>query len=699
MALATLSIDLVAKLASLESGMDKAGRIAEAQAARMQKAFGGLQSVAANIGAGFIAGLAGSQVLASFRATIDGLDALNDAADATGSSIEKLSGLEEIALSTGATLDVVTSSVVKLNQVLNSATPDSSQAAALKAIGLSASELRRLDPSDALLKVAQALAGYADDGDKARLIQELLGKSARELAPFLKDLADRGQIVATVTTEQAAAAERLNKQIATWDANANTLARTLASAVLPELNKMLVLVTELSRGPGLGAAMLEILKGNSVTSAQGGLDLYSKKVAEIDEQIRKLREDKRPLVAANSQGEIAALEARRAKLTGFADAYRNVLNAGSAGAGRGVATGLPERASVGGLPDKVKDKKGKETPPAEVGDLDKYLAKLYEARDAALDLTEVQKAERAIASAGAQGFSEETRRKILAMAEEADSVREITSQRKLEREAMQEIEKSAADSAERLAALRGNSDVGRQAAELDDLLFLYKAYTEGRIKSELEYQQMVDGVLARNKKNTEELTDYAKELGLTFASAFEDAVLEAEKLSDVLKGLLQDILRIVTRKSVTEPLANKLGEILNPSTKGGGGGLGGLFGGAIDWLKGILPFDGGGSTGNGPRSGGLDGKGGFLAMLHPQESVLDHYRGQGVQTYAQPGKVVVHNYAGVQVETRQQRNDEGGIDTVVMLRQLQAAFASDIDSRSGPVYRSMSRQFAMQGAR
>jgi hypothetical protein len=39
-------------------------------------------------------------------------------------------------------------------------------------------------------------------------------------------------------------------------------------------------------------------------------------------------------------------------------------------------------------------------------------------------------------------------------------------------------------------------------------------------------------------------------------------------------------------------------------------------------------FDGGGSTGMGPRSGGLDGKGGFMAMLHPKETVLDHTKGQ-----------------------------------------------------------------------
>lgn len=40
-------------------------------------------------------------------------------------------------------------------------------------------------------------------------------------------------------------------------------------------------------------------------------------------------------------------------------------------------------------------------------------------------------------------------------------------------------------------------------------------------------------------------------------------------------------------------------------------------------------FEGGGYTGNGARSGGMDGKGGFLAMLHPQETVTDHAQGQG----------------------------------------------------------------------
>lgn len=40
-------------------------------------------------------------------------------------------------------------------------------------------------------------------------------------------------------------------------------------------------------------------------------------------------------------------------------------------------------------------------------------------------------------------------------------------------------------------------------------------------------------------------------------------------------------------------------------------------------------FDGGGFTGLGSRSGGMDGKGGFPAILHPNETVVDHTKGQG----------------------------------------------------------------------
>ena len=40
-------------------------------------------------------------------------------------------------------------------------------------------------------------------------------------------------------------------------------------------------------------------------------------------------------------------------------------------------------------------------------------------------------------------------------------------------------------------------------------------------------------------------------------------------------------------------------------------------------------FSGGGYTGDGPRVGGLDGQGGFPAILHPQETVVDHRAAMG----------------------------------------------------------------------
>jgi hypothetical protein len=237
MALATLSIDLEARLARFEQGMaratgllDKLDRAATSSGQRIAEIFTGFFSAE-------VALQAVQSLAAAFPAIVNGLDDLNDAADATGSTVELLSALEDIARRNGATLDVVSAAVGKLNQALKDADPDSPTSRAIKAIGLDANELRRLDPSEALQKVAQALAGYADDGNKARLMQVLLSRSAQELAPFLKDLADAGKLNATVTTQQAAEAEKFNKELAALSTNTSNAARSLVSEMLPAINQ------------------------------------------------------------------------------------------------------------------------------------------------------------------------------------------------------------------------------------------------------------------------------------------------------------------------------------------------------------------------------------------------------------------------------------------------------------------------------
>lgn len=50
----------------------------------------------------------------------------------------------------------------------------------------------------------------------------------------------------------------------------------------------------------------------------------------------------------------------------------------------------------------------------------------------------------------------------------------------------------------------------------------------------------------------------------------------------------------------------------------------------LSTIRGTTPsFEGGGFTGNGPRVGGVDGRGGFNAVLHPQERVIDMRRETG----------------------------------------------------------------------
>ena len=43
-------------------------------------------------------------------------------------------------------------------------------------------------------------------------------------------------------------------------------------------------------------------------------------------------------------------------------------------------------------------------------------------------------------------------------------------------------------------------------------------------------------------------------------------------------------------------------------------------------------FEGGGFTGMGVRAGGIDGRGGRLGVIHPNETVIDHTKGQGMGT-------------------------------------------------------------------
>lgn len=85
----------------------------------------------------------------------------------------------------------------------------------------------------------------------------------------------------------------------------------------------------------------------------------------------------------------------------------------------------------------------------------------------------------------------------------------------------------------------------------------------------LDLSSTANEILGRTREETEKTNDAAKQLGLTFTSAFEDAIIEAKSLRDVMRGLLQDIARIFIRNAVTNPVADFFGGLFEKRAIGG----------------------------------------------------------------------------------------------------------------------------------
>jgi len=110
-----------------------------------------------------------------------------------------------------------------------------------------------------------------------------------------------------------------------------------------------------------------------------------------------------------------------------------------------------------------------------------------------------------------------------------------------------------------------------------------------------------------------------------FTDSFYDAISGAESFKDAFKdmarSIVEDLSKMLIQYYITQQIFGAITGMFpgGGTTTSSGGGTGNFAGN----------FDGGGFTGYGARSGGVDGKGGFPAILHPNETVLDHTKGQG----------------------------------------------------------------------
>ena len=501
-----------------------------------------LGTVGAMLG-GLGAGISVAGIVSIAKATIDSVDALNDLRDATGASIENLSALEDVAARTGTSMDTVSAAVIKFNKALSDAKPGSEAEAAFKALGLSVQELKNLDPAEALLRAASALAGFADDANKARLTQELFGKSLKEVAPFLKDLAEQGKLVTTVTTAQAEAAEKFNKELFSLQKNAQDLARSLTGPLVEGLNSV---IAKFREGSKAGKGFFEIALNNYANDVRG---IYGF--------------EKKPLNTGGVTGDFGP----------------------GAGAGRGSINPDFAKPSVGDIFGGTKDKKGSGRARAEeITDaqraLSGYVDSLSRALEKSEDLTATEKALNFLRSQGVRGEIPQVRELVLGLAEQVDKEKELAEALKLKRQLAIDAGDAITKSNEEYQALLGRLLAATPTANLEgqrkDVQLLTEEFSAGRISEEL-YLEAVSARLDLTGEKIRDTKSLAEDLGLSFTSAFEDAIVGGKGLQQVLAGLEQDILRIVTRKLVTEPAGDAITGFLKGASGGSAGGGIGAF--------------------------------------------------------------------------------------------------------------------------
>lgn len=208
--------------------------------------FGGLKTVvgsaAAAIGIGAFA--------SSIAKAISDLGALDDAAEKTGISVEKLSQFEQVAKIGGASLDLITDAAIKLTKGLNGTDEETAKASkALTALGIDARDAagNLRDPGVIIEEVAKKLDGFKDSNAKTAIAIDLFGKSGANLLPFLKDYAQAGEVAVTVTAAQAAAAEETDKQIKRLGVSFENNKRILAGEALPVFKAVADLLIDIQK--------------------------------------------------------------------------------------------------------------------------------------------------------------------------------------------------------------------------------------------------------------------------------------------------------------------------------------------------------------------------------------------------------------------------------------------------------------------
>ncbi len=576
------SDDTGGAFAAVRGKLDALGR----QAQGVSAAFAGVS--------GTIAAVLGGVSLGVFvRDLAMGVDQLNDLKDATGASIGNLSALEDIAARTGTSFQTVGGALVKFNAALAGAKPGSEAAEVFKRLGLSIAELKTLDPAEAFRQTAVALSRFAEDGNKARAVQELFGKSLREVAPLLNDVAKAGELVAKVTDEQAAQAEKFNQQLDALAKNSLDAKRALLGDLLPGLNKVLAAFSVFMsiKDIGFGTVLAESIKGNTFADAADGVAFYGKKLADLRTQFKLIAESSQAVARRGALVDLSKDIESAEKLERY---YRKLNQLTAADNGQADPRELARRGRLGGGTESIGDVTKPEKTRDQVSELDKYLQKLREALLATKAISAAAQA-RIDINRGLLGVMDEaTKAQVIGLADALDRIK-IRADSEKAFNALQEEGRRLTESL-RTEEDRFSDSLSRANVLVGAGVINWETYarvaTSALAKSLEEVDKLgakLGGVLPVIRQVSEQTELLARDLN----TALGDSILAAFEGS--AKGI-GDIWKNLIKRMAAQALQAQLSKLLFGEGYGTtNNSMGGLFGSIGGWLS---------SMGGGARADG-----------------------------------------------------------------------------------------------
>jgi len=261
----TVSIDLEARIAKLESDLGRAARIAEQRAKEISRTLAG---IATAIGGAFSVGAVAHFV----QSALDVQDEISKLSQKVGVSTETLSGWRLAAQQAGVDGEGFNKSMVKLEQAATKAAAgNKAQIAQFKALGISVTDASgKMKSTEQLFgEVADRFSQLKDGATKTALATDLFGKSGAQLIPllnggkaglddYIKMAKDFGLIV---SKDAAPTAERFNDAMEQLSFVGKGVANQLATVLGPVLADIAVKAATFFRGDQWKATLDTIAAG------------------------------------------------------------------------------------------------------------------------------------------------------------------------------------------------------------------------------------------------------------------------------------------------------------------------------------------------------------------------------------------------------------------------------------------------------